>query len=473
MKIFTALAVMIAALGLTVHGANAQITPVEPGHSLSPIVDSVFPRDPSQTLLETTAPVGDIESIGVNPGTGDLYIQLQYPPGAPTSQTTHIFKVSPAGIVTFVAVNTGFGINARGTDLHFNPASGLLLTQDQNGPPRRIVGVPAGGGAPVTYVTVPFFIGNTFGMDLSAGAGGSDVPAGEVLFTADIGGNGMHSAPFGGPLITHLPAPTVAGDDLVIQPDGDWIHAGDFSGRFTAYRPAGPEPHLTTASSFSIQGIFTSAGLPFVNGSRATVCDSTGDLYVSYSGGQGGSGIFRVNEPLTTATLLLTIGQGLGGEGLHDLIVGPSTSLGNSLYFSVHDTVTGGEQVWEATIPECPGGKILVDIKPGSDPNSINTKSNGVVPVAALGSAAFDVTTIDLTTLAFGPGGAAPAHDLTNLSVYFDHLQDVNGDGYMDLVSHYPQTATLIAAGDIQACLKADLIGGGSVFGCDAVRVVK
>lgn len=78
---------------------------------------------------------------------------------------------------------------------------------------------------------------------------------------------------------------------------------------------------------------------------------------------------------------------------------------------------------------------VDVDIKPGSWPNSINTKSKGVIPVAILGSAYFDVTTIDVTTLWFMC--ASPAHDLTDPDVYMDHLQDVNLDGYVDLVAHY------------------------------------
>jgi len=113
---------------------------------------------------------------------------------------------------------------------------------------------------------------------------------------------------------------------------------------------------------------------------------------------------------------------------------------------------------------------VDIDIKPGSDPNSINTKSMGVVPVAILGSVDFDVTTVDVTTLAFGPDGASPKHDLTDPDTYDEHLQDVNGDGFLDLVSHYKQKETGIACGDTEAILTAATNDGTTIEGTDSVN---
>ena len=112
-----------------------------------------------------------------------------------------------------------------------------------------------------------------------------------------------------------------------------------------------------------------------------------------------------------------------------------------------------------------------IDIHPGSYPNPINIKSNGVVPVAILGSATFDVTTVDVTNLYFGPWLAPPAHDLGDPAVYTDHLQDVNTDGYTDLVVHFRQKVTGLTETDTSACIFASVIGGEAFGGCDSIKV--
>ncbi|MEZ5966150.1 MAG: hypothetical protein R3F56_20100 [Planctomycetota bacterium] len=389
-----------AAFSVTLCASLAgQVVLVEGGHVLIKHVDSTAPLHPSQTLLETTLPVGDIESIAYDPTTRGLLVQLLNPPLAAPGVTTHIFRVAlPGGVVTPLLLNSGFAINERGTDMEVDLARNVLVTQDMTAPvPERLVTVNLATGVPGIWslVTPPIFSAGTFGMDFSQGAGGSVVPPGDIVFTSDVAAGGIHSATFAGPgSITHVPVAALpgGGDDLVIQPAGNWVWVGDFNSGIISFAPF--PPHAATASPLALQAMFTASALPFIAGSRAAVCDVTGTVYVSYSGTTGGTGIFRINPALNVATLVLTIGMPGHTEGLQDLIVAPSSfGPGNSVYFTVHDTVSGGEEVWEVSATACCSTMAAAvsrpDVPPLNAPASLFEVPLGTTP--QLGNAAFAV----------------------------------------------------------------------------------
>jgi len=108
---------------------------------------------------------------------------------------------------------------------------------------------------------------------------------------------------------------------------------------------------------------------------------------------------------------------------------------------------------------------ISLDIKPDGFPNSVNPYARGVIPVAILGSDTLDVSGIDVTTLVFGPGGAPIAH-------LNGHLQDVNYDGIMDLVTHYRTQDTGIVCGDESATLTGETLDGHPFEGTDSIQTV-
>jgi len=114
---------------------------------------------------------------------------------------------------------------------------------------------------------------------------------------------------------------------------------------------------------------------------------------------------------------------------------------------------------------ERPRSDVAIDVLPGSRRNAVNPSSQGVLPVAVLGSASFDVGRVDPETLRLGPGQAAPRAAPRT-------LRDVDGDGHPDLLAHYPLREAGLAPGDPSACLSWETRDGTAYRGCDPIRSV-
>ena len=114
---------------------------------------------------------------------------------------------------------------------------------------------------------------------------------------------------------------------------------------------------------------------------------------------------------------------------------------------------------------------LALDIKPRSCPNPFNRKSQGVLPVAVLGTVDFDVTTIDVSTVrlarADGVGGeVAPLEGPPSPHSVFEDVatpfggepcdcHDLGADGYLDLSMKF-------SSRDVVAALELEDVPGGT-----------
>jgi len=105
--------------------------------------------------------------------------------------------------------------------------------------------------------------------------------------------------------------------------------------------------------------------------------------------------------------------------------------------------------------------EVDIDIKPGSDPNSINLKSKGVVPVAVLTTDDFDASNVDPSTVKFA--GAAPVRWT---------MEDVDGDGDMDMLFHFKTQELDLDENSTEATLSGETIDGTPIEGTDTVNIV-
>ena len=113
------------------------------------------------------------------------------------------------------------------------------------------------------------------------------------------------------------------------------------------------------------------------------------------------------------------------------------------------------------TIVPVQGTSVRIDVKPGEAPNPVNPRSQGVIPVAILGTGALDVRTLDVASARLGVGQVGARGG--------GHVEDVNGDGRADLVLQFPTQGTELRCGDTVLVLTGRTTSGGSISGFDSV----
>ena len=104
---------------------------------------------------------------------------------------------------------------------------------------------------------------------------------------------------------------------------------------------------------------------------------------------------------------------------------------------------------------------IVIDIKPGSYPNSINLKSKGVIPVGVLTTYAFEASMVDPNTVLFA--GAKPVRWA---------LEDIYRDGFIDMIFHFKTQELMLYKDSTEATLTGYTLDGFYFEGKDSVSIV-
>ncbi len=249
--------------------------------------------------------------------------------------------------------------------------------------------------------------------------------------------------------LTSPPSLRGCGRGYGFAPDGTLYHVASYYG--------GAEAWLITLDP-STGALITSTPLDYPNpiGEGATLAvRSDGTLFSSWFA------VFRFPRPPRPA---------LPPDPPYTIITRPLMTI-DPLTGAVSE-VGGGGPISDLAFSPFVVELIDLDIKPGSDSNPVSQSGQGKVPVAILGSDTFDVLDVDVTTLVFGPGAAAPSHDLTKPDAFEDHLRDVNDDGSTDLITHYRIQEAGIEADAAEACITGETLDGIPFEGCDSIRAV-
>ncbi len=397
-------------------------------------------------------------------------------------------KLTPRAVVSVIVLTLGslFVHQLRadlgsGTLFGTDASGGNLITVNQTTGVGSIVGfmaagvVPSlaldpttgilyagrGGGAPFLYTVNPAtgaatFVGNS-GLGFAA-IGGMDFASNGTLFAA------VNIAGDGGTGSDHLAT--------INKATGAATIVGPFGSCTGVVVPSGG------GGSCSIEGI------------EAIAFDAQGILWGAKSarGSAGAPGLYTINPFTGTAFFVVPILDGGGNPPSGGVV---------SLQFRCDGTLFGGT-ARGIGVPD--GGRLItinpasgqfsfvggatatsfgqslgglafgssclqIDIKPGSDPNAINPASKGLIPVAILTTETFDAATVSPSTVQFGPAGASIAHRS-------GHLEDVDGDGDLDLVLHFRTQQAGIQCGDTEASLTGETFGGQAIQGSDSLVTV-
>jgi uncharacterized repeat protein (TIGR03803 family) len=237
---------------------------------------------------------------------------------------------------------------------------------------------------------------------------------------------------------------------------------------------------ITLGGDFSLVYSFGSQSADGQGPAAGLIQSSSGAFYgVTQGGGSNGFGtVFKLALGGTVTALYNFCSESGCADGKY-----PTTGLIQGSDGNLYGTISNGGSsgfgfAFRVITGEGPNPflDVSIDIKPGDRTNTINLKSNGVVPVAILGSATFDPKTVDPTTVTLAGAHVA----LRGRGVPMTGVADLNGDGYPDLIVYFrtqdlsalaPPPGTPVPR-QTEAVLYGTTYSGQRIRGSDVVRFV-
>ena len=152
-------------------------------------------------------------------------------------------------------------------------------------------------------------------------------------------------------------------------------------------------------------------------------CTDCGDL-TCVGGNDDSFGLCGINRRLSTVSWCSHPGA------TYRILVQGFRGMTGDFQLSVNDDGT------PCTADVVCGPDVKINLKPGGNPNCVNPRNKGRVPVATYGTADFDVTTIDPSSIEFG--GASALRCSANKDVLMEGPTSVfTKDSITDLVCHF------------------------------------
>ena len=379
------------------------------------------PGSATENSVVATVGVGVApQGIAANPSTDRIYVVNV------VTQTVSVIDGTPGSATENTIVATVFGLGFRPRVAAVNPVTNrIYVSQHGNGVGTVVHVIDGATNAIVANVSVPR---SPHGVAVN--------PVTNRVYVSNLNANTVM---------------VIDGSTNVLIVPGILVGSGPFS---LALNPMSNRIYVANFFSNTVSVIdggtnAVIATIPVPNGPSGPTVNSAANLI--YVANQNSDSVTIIDGSTNTVILPLVAVGNL-----------PNQLASNQAADRVYATNVNDNTV--SVIADVPL-EVEIDIKPGSVPNSINPRSKGRVPVAILTDASFDATSVDPSTVLFGPLGVEG-------EAVHAALEDVDGDLDTDMIVHFKTQETAIQCGDTEAFLSGETFAGLEIFGCDSVRTV-